>query len=392
MNKRLNYILLALIVCLLNANTLLAQGGPKPPSALENPFVQLLVVVIALFAIIIGILGRMVIKAAFLKIEKEKASWVKNGIVAVLIFGLLNISPSVFAEAKTATATATEATKVVDNGLNGISDTAFYLLSSVVGLEALIVVALLLILQSFVAVEKEVAAEESIVAAPAKPKYDWWEKINSFRPIHQEADIDLEHNYDGIRELDNRLPPWWLYGFYCCILFAVIYLWRYHVAQDAPLSKEEYEIAVADAEVAKQAYLENAASNVDENTVKLIPDASELAAAKGIFETTCSACHGKKGEGGVGPNLTDDFWIHGGSVQDVFKTIKYGWPDKGMKSWKDDYSPVQIAQLTSYVKLLHGTNPPNGKAAQGTLFIEQPAAAPKGDSTKKDSSVVAVVK
>jgi cytochrome c oxidase cbb3-type subunit 3 len=156
------------------------------------------------------------------------------------------------------------------------------------------------------------------------------------------------------------------------------------------LSKEEYEIAVADAEVAKQAYLENAASNVDENTVKLIPDASELTAAKGIFETTCSACHGKKGEGAVGPNLTDDFWIHGGSVQDVFKTIKYGWPEKGMKSWKDDYSPVQIAQLTSYVKLLHGTNPPNGKAAQGTLFIEQPAAAPKGDSTKKDSSVVAV--
>ncbi len=76
------------------------------------------------------------------------------------------------------------------------------------------------------------------------------------------------------------------------------------------------------------------------------------------------------GEGGVGPNLTDKYWLHGGSIQDVFKTIKYGWPDKGMKSWKDDYSPAQIAQIASYVKSLGGTNPPNPKAPQGTLVNE----------------------
>jgi cytochrome c oxidase cbb3-type subunit 3 len=107
---------------------------------------------------------------------------------------------------------------------------------------------------------------------------------------------------------------------------------------------------------------------VDENSVKLLTAADDLAAGKTVFLTTCFACHGRSGEGGVGPNLTDEYWLHGGSIQEVFKTIKYGWPDKGMKSWKDDYSPVQIAQIASFVKSLAGTNPANAKPPQGTLF------------------------
>jgi len=246
----------------------------------------------------------------------------------------------------------------------GLSDTAFYFLLSVLLLEIIIIFTLIYNVRILLLVRKEAAATAE---APAKPLSSWWDKINRFKPVAQEADLDLGHDYDGIRELDNRLPPWWLYGFYCTIIFACIYLWRYHISHTAPLSGEEYAIDMRKAELAKVEYLKKAANNVDESTVQLLTGAADLSAGKTVFETTCFACHGKHGEGSVGPNLTDEYWLHGGTIQDVFKTIKYGWPDKGMKSWKDDYSPSQIAQIASYVKSLGGTHPDNPKAPQGTI-------------------------
>jgi len=248
--------------------------------------------------------------------------------------------------------------------VNGISDTAYYVLLSVIILEVLVILTLVYNVRMLLFVRKRRPVE---AAAAAAPRVHWWDRINRLKPIEQEADLDLGHDYDGIRELDNRLPPWWLYGFYCTIVFACVYLWRYHVSHTAPLSQEEYAIAVRQAEVQKAEYLKKSANNVDENTVKLLTDGGDIAAGKAVFETTCFACHGKHGEGGVGPNLTDEYWLHGGSIQNVFKTIKYGWPDKGMKSWKDDYSPSQIAQIASYVKSLGGTHPDNPKAPQGSL-------------------------
>ncbi len=369
--------------------------GPKPPSSLSNPFVTLLAIIIVLLAVVIGILAKLVIGSAFLKLQKEKnEKGNSKGIVTFLTILFVGFSANLFAQDKAVSdSTTAVADKAFATGLAGVSETAYYLLGSVVVLEVVIIAALLFMLKAFLAVEKKaVVAEIADASVPAKPQYDWWEKVNSFKPIHQEADIDLGHNYDGIRELDNRLPPWWLYGFYLCIIFAGIYLYRYHVAQTAPLSKEEFEISMAQGEAEKAAYLEKAANNIDENTVKLITDKAALEPAKKIFETTCAACHTATGAGNVGPNLTDDYWLHGGSVKDVFKTIKYGWPDKGMKSWKDDFSPVQIAQLTSYVKSLHGTNPPNPKAPQGTLYVEEAAGKATADSTKKDSSISSLKK
>jgi cytochrome c oxidase cbb3-type subunit III len=266
--------------------------------------------------------------------------------------------------------------------INGLSDTAFYMVVSVIALEILVILYLLYNVNSLLKTQSAraaiasadgsaAAAEVSSVAtAPSKPAFSfsaWWTKVNKFKPIVEEADLDLGHDYDGIRELDNKLPPWWKYGFYATMVFAVIYLWRYHVSHSAPLQDEEYRIAVNEAAVQKAAYLKRSANSVDETTVRLLTSPSDLQAGKSIFETTCFACHGKNGEGGVGPNLTDAYWLHGGSVNDVFKTIKYGWPEKGMKSWKDDFSPSQIAQITSYVKSLTGSNPPNPKPPQGTL-------------------------
>lgn len=222
---------------------------------------------------------------------------------------------------------------------------------------------LLFQLKTFLAKEKVAV----VVAEEITPKESaflrFWTKINSFKPEGEV--VDMGHNYDGIRELDNKLPRWWVYGFFACILFAFVYIYRFHVSHSAPLSIQEYDIAVAQAEIEKEEYLKTAANKVDENTVTLLTDATTLAEGKKLFGANCAACHGAEAQGTVGPNLTDDFWLHNGGVKDVFKTIKYGVQEKGMKAWKDDFSPVQIAALASYIKSLHGTKPAGAKEPQG---------------------------
>ena len=235
------------------------------------------------------------------------------------------------------------------------------------------------VFKSILATEK--AKLEKAIAAKPKTK-TLFDIINDTVDIEQEESILLDHDYDGIKELDNNLPPWWKYGFYLTIVVAVIYLINYHVTKTAPLQGQEYTNSIKKAEKDIAEYMKTSANNVDESTVKLLTGASDLNAGKDIFISTCSACHGKFGEGTVGPNLTDDYWLHGGGVKDIFKTIKYGWPDKGMKSWKEDFSPIQIAQLTSYIRTLKGTNPPKPKDKQGELYIEQ--------SMPSDSTIVKV--
>lgn len=210
-----------------------------------------------------------------------------------------------------------------------------------------------------------------------------WETINQFKPLEEEDNMDTGHNYDGIRELDNITPPWFIAGFAATIIFAAIYLYRYEVAHSAPSEIEEYETSVHDAKILQDSLLKLEGNKVDENTVVML-GASDIDAGKKLFALNCVACHGDKGQGIVGPNLTDDYWLHGGSIHDVFKTIKNGWVEKGMKSWKDDFSPTQIAQLASFVKSLKGSNPPGAKEKQGELYVEEVAKAPnaKTDSTK----------
>jgi len=205
-----------------------------------------------------------------------------------------------------------------------------------------------------------------------------WDRMNRFKPLEEESGMDTGHNYDGIRELDNITPPWFTAGFLLTILFAGVYLWRYHVSESAPLQIEEYEIAMAQADAEDAARLSSQANKVDENSVVMLGP-SDIEQGKKIFGEKCAACHMAHGgsmAGGVGPNLTDDYWINGGSIKEVFTTIKYGRPDKGMISWKDQLSPMQMAQAASFIKSIKGSNPPGAKEPQGDLYVEAAADAP----------------
>jgi len=163
-------------------------------------------------------------------------------------------------------------------------------------------------------------------------------------------------------------------------LAGVIYLYRFHIAHTGMSSEQEYLSSVEAANKSKDAFLKKSGNTVDENTVVLLTDPMQISAGAANFATLCSVCHGKKGEGLVGPNLTDDYWINGGGVKNIFKIIKYG-NNKGMQSWKENLSAEKIAQLTSYVISLKGSNPPNAKAQQGTLYQETPEASPQADTS-----------
>ncbi|QEK51259.1 c-type cytochrome [Pedobacter aquae] len=198
---------------------------------------------------------------------------------------------------------------------------------------------------------------------PTKPTF--WQKVLSLKPLSEEKDMMIDHDYDGIQELDNPTPGWFMYLFYATIAFAFVYILNFHVFNLGKLQDEEYAIEVKEAETAKAAFLAQSANNVDENTVALSTDAGVIAEGKALYTKNCVACHGANGEGTVGPNLTDDYWIHGGKINNVFKTIKYGVPEKGMVSWEKQLTPKQISDVANYIKSLAGTNPPNGKEPQG---------------------------
>lgn len=221
----------------------------------------------------------------------------------------------------------------------------------------------------------EPAAKERYIIQEKKreaARYSWFQKIYKksldSKPIEKEQEIVLDHNYDGIRELDNNLPPWWVYMFYASIIFAVVYLLRYHVF-DGTNQREEYEIEVAQAKADFEEYKKNNKDLIDANTVELLTDANDLAAGKSIFVENCVACHKDDGGGGIGPNLTDEYWILGGGIKEVYHTVSEGGrPGKGMIPWKSDLKPLEIAQVASYVISLGGTTPADPKAPEGELW------------------------
>ncbi len=248
---------------------------------------------------------------------------------------------------------------------------------AIIAVLLLLIVAMFVLLKAFkvltrVLLKLQGYTEEQIIAetAPAKkekrPKTEVWQKLLSLRPMAEEKELLIAHDYDGIEELDNPIPAWFMWLFYTTIAFAVCYLLIYHVFNAAPLQYQEYKIEMAQADIAKKAFLSKAANRVDENSVKLVQDPATLASGKAIFISTCAPCHGEHAQGNVGPNLTDDYWLHGSKINDLFKTIKYGVLAKGMPTWEKQLSPKQISDVANYIKSLHGTKPAGAKEPQGT--------------------------
>ncbi|MBE9483675.1 MAG: c-type cytochrome [Bacteroidetes bacterium] len=172
------------------------------------------------------------------------------------------------------------------------------------------------------------------------------------------------HDYDGIQELDNALPKWWVWLFFITIVFSVIYFLSLFVFHTMDTQDEEYN-----KEMLAASELKNTQTTVpQESTLSLLTDDASLAAGKVIYDKSCLVCHLSKGEGLVGPNLTDQYWMYGGSIEDVIDIIVVGVPSKGMISWKDQLSPKQIQEVSSFILSLQGTNPPNAKEPQGELY------------------------
>lgn len=205
-------------------------------------------------------------------------------------------------------------------------------------------------------------------------------------PIDQEETIVLHHDFDGIRELDNVLPPWWVNMFIITIIWAFGYMYYYHWGGNGPSQAEEYKMEVEQAKKDQAVALAGKANSVDESNVTALTESGPLGEGELIFKNTCAACHGQKGEGLVGPNFTDDYWIHGGGIKNVFKTIKYGVPDKGMISWQSQLKPADMQKVASYILTLHGTNPPNPKAPQGDIWTGD-AVAPVDTLKKADAGI-----
>jgi cytochrome c oxidase cbb3-type subunit 3 len=222
---------------------------------------------------------------------------------------------------------------------------------------------------------EEIQEEEKAAEGPAKASL--WSRIKQAMtkaaPLDKEHEILMEDDYDGIKELDNRIPPWFNYLFYATIIFGIYYMFSYEVLSSGNPQADEYQAEMQAASI-QRAKLEATGVFVTEDNVIKLTDQNDLEAGKDIFKANCVPCHGPDAGGVVGPNLTDKYWIHGGGIKNVFRTIKYGVPAKGMISWQTQLNPNQIQQVASYVLSLQGTNPPNAKPPQGTLW--------EGDSTK----------
>jgi cytochrome c oxidase cbb3-type subunit 3 len=219
--------------------------------------------------------------------------------------------------------------------------------------------------------EAKKAKEAGVELEPVLGLWQQFLKIANKRVDEKDEEtIILDHDYDGIRELDNHLPPWWTYLFYATIVFGIFYVIFYHVTDTLPLQDKEYEIEMAEAATMAEMRLaesQAAGTAFNEADLAVSTDADVLARGGKIFAQQCAVCHLADGGGSIGPNLTDNYWLHGGDIKSIYTTIKVGVPDKGMISWEAMLSPEQMSDVTNYIISLKGTVPATPKAPQGEL-------------------------
>jgi cytochrome c oxidase cbb3-type subunit 3 len=182
-----------------------------------------------------------------------------------------------------------------------------------------------------------------------------------------------EHEFDGIREYDNRLPNWWLFTLYGSIVFAVLYWLSLHTWRWSPLSHQQYEEEMGRAAQVQLAAM--ASQQLSDEALTLMSQIPEtVARGQAVFEGFCVACHRADGSGQVGPNLTDAYWLHGGRPMQIHRTVTSGVPEKGMAAWGDQLGPARVQDVVAFVLTLKGKDRP-GKEPQGEPETADPAAA-----------------
>ncbi len=295
----------------------------------------------------------------------------------LMVFALLSVMKISAQDASTATQYIPIDWSITGDRLN-------FALLGVIGIEVLVMLYFLRWLRVLVLP----VSEKKEIAQTASKTNRWWDRFNKSVSIDKEQDVQLDHDYDGIKELDNALPPWWIYGFYFTILFAGVYMYRYHISKSSPLQVEELAIEKIQAEKDKVAFMATLANNVDETSIAYNPTAELLTEGKVIFVKNCVSCHGPEAQGAsIGPNLTDEYWIHKGGIKDIFKTIKNGVQEKGMIPWGQQLSNAQIAAVATFIKSLQESHPTNPKAPQGDKYEEESENSSSSDSVAVESEV-----
>jgi cytochrome c oxidase cbb3-type subunit 3 len=361
-----------------------ATATPASSSASPDNTVAILMGIIALvLAFVIWGMGQVLITLGKQVLDKNKSA---SRALPILLFAVFNLLS--FTSQAQDQAAATTTAPLVNYG--GMGSTGFWMLATVLALEFIVISFMLFFIRR---IQVELMPEP----VTKKAMFSWktaWAKLDKrfftrAVAVEKEADVMLDHDYDGIRELDNALPPWWKYGFAITIVVAFIYMLNFHVLGYGKNPTEEYLAEIEKAKEDKAIYDAKNADKIDENNLKM-PSLAGINAGKNIYVVECWACHGKTGEGGAGPNLTDDYWIHKGSLADVYASIKHGYPDKGMRAWENNFSPKDILHLAGFVKSMRGSNPANPKPPQGDLYTEIPAtdstAVQANDSTTNKTS------
>ncbi|WP_194974145.1 cbb3-type cytochrome c oxidase N-terminal domain-containing protein [Aquiflexum lacus] len=267
--------------------------------------------------------------------------------------------------------------------------TLLVIMAVVLGVIVLLLILMIYLMSFMVAVFKKENPETA-------NEPSWWDEFKlkhitgRLKPAGsiEEKALLLDHSYDGIVELDNHLPPWLVNVFYVTIAFGVIYFTYYTVLGIGKTQIEEYseEQRIAAIQIADWNAL--ALTSIDENTVTFDATPQALESGQKIYDTNCVACHASDGGGGIGPNLTDEYWIHGGSISEIFSVVKYGVVEKGMIPWQDQLSPEEMQNVSSYILTLVGTTPLNPKAPEGEKYepaIEQPIDALSEDDLELES-------
>ncbi len=384
-----NKIVLTLFPVLTSTVLFAQTTAPAPASPAASGYNQLailLMILIVVLAFVIWGMGQVLTALGKQLVDKNKAG--TKVLSLVLIAGFSLLSQVSFAQDALSPAVAEQLPNY-----GGLTSSAYYMFLTVIGMELVVILFLAFSIRRMYT---------ELLPEKVKPKFEssklaaWWSKLDQKLftkavSVEKEADVMLDHDYDGIKELDNALPPWWKYGFYITIGIAFIYLLNFHVFGIGLNPTQEYNAEMEQARIKKEIYEANNKDRIDEKNV-LMADADGIKAGQRLFDANCVACHLKDGGGSVGPNLTDDYWLHKGSLNDIYNTIKVGYADKGMQSWSGQFTPKEIRFLASFIKSLKGTKPAAPKAQQGEFYVDEVAGAKSDSATVKKTDSAAVAK